>query len=126
MLLAPLERSTGRIEHPQLAQGDPSLNHQVRVSRGVAPVEVAATAKEEAVEVAKAAHEVACKQLAELVADYLDDALSPEMRARFEEHLAGCDGCTAYLSQTQRIIVGLRGLFGRARRCQASQRGSTG
>jgi anti-sigma factor RsiW len=46
----------------------------------------------------------------ELVADYLDDALSPEMRARFEEHLAGCDGCTTYLSQTQRVMAELRDL----------------
>ena len=82
----------------------------VRASRGVAPVEVAATAKEEAVEVTQRAQELACKQLVELVADYLDDALSPEMRAKFEEHISGCDGCTTYLSQTQRIIAELRDL----------------
>jgi MFS family permease len=82
----------------------------VRASRGVAPVEVEATAKEEAVGVAMAAQELACRQLVELVADYLDDALSAEMRARFEEHLAGCDGCTPYLRQTQQIIAGLRDL----------------
>jgi hypothetical protein len=45
------------------------------------------TAKEEAVEVTQRAHELACKQLVELVADYLDDALSPDLRARFEELL---------------------------------------
>jgi MFS family permease len=82
----------------------------VRVSRGVAPGEVAATAKEEAVEVAQREHELACKQLVELVADYLDDALSPEMRARFEEHLAGCDGCTTYLGQTRRVMAELQDL----------------
>jgi hypothetical protein len=81
----------------------------VRASRGVAPAEVAATAKQEAVEVAQRTDEIACKQLVELVADYLDDALSPEMRARFEEHLAGCDGCNTYLSQTQRVIAELQG-----------------
>jgi Putative zinc-finger len=82
----------------------------VRASRGVVPVEVAPTAKAEAVEVAQRAHDIACKQLVELVADYLDDALSPEMRARFEEHLAGCDGCTTYLGQTQRVMAELRDL----------------
>jgi hypothetical protein len=81
-----------------------------RASRGLAPVQVAVTAKEEAVEVTQRAHELACKQLVELVADYLDDALSPDLRARFEEHLAGCDGCTTYLSQTQQIIAELRNL----------------
>jgi anti-sigma factor RsiW len=71
---------------------------------------VAVTAKEEAVEVTQRANELACKQLVELVADYLDDAMSPDLRARFEEHLAGCDGCTTYLSQTQQIIAELRNL----------------
>jgi hypothetical protein len=81
-----------------------------RASRGLAPVQVAVTAKEEAVEVTQRAHELACKQLVELVADYLDDELSPDLRARFEEHLAGCDGCTTYLSQTQQIIAELQNL----------------
>ena len=82
----------------------------IRASRRVAPVQLAATAKQEAVEVAEASDELACKQLVELVADYLDDALSPDMKARFEEHLAGCDGCTPYLRQTQAIIAELRDL----------------
>ena len=81
----------------------------IRASRGVTPVEVAATAKQEAAEVASSTNEVACKQLVELVADYLDDTLTAEMRKRFEQHLTGCDGCTAYLNQTQQIIAELRG-----------------
>ena len=59
-------------------------------------------------EVTQHAEEMACKQLVELVADYLDDTLSPDMKARFEEHLAGCDGCSTYLKQTQQIIAELR------------------
>jgi hypothetical protein len=82
----------------------------VRARRCVAPVEVAATAKDEAVEVAVAAQELACKQHVELVAVYLDEALTPKMRARSEEHLAGCDGCTTYPRQTPQIIAGLRAL----------------
>jgi MFS family permease len=86
----------------------------VRASHGVTPVEVAATAKAEAVDVANSQQQLACKQLVELVADYLDDALSTEMRTRFEQHLTGCDGCTAYLSQTQQIITSLRGVSAQA------------
>jgi MFS family permease len=82
----------------------------VRASRGTEPVEVAATAKEEAVQVTQHAEEMACKQLVELVADYLDDTLSPDMKTRFEEHLAGCDGCSTYLNQTQQVIAELRRL----------------
>ena len=82
----------------------------IRASRRVVPVQTAATAKQHAVEVAEASDELACKQLVELVADYLDDALPPDLKARFEQHLAGCDGCTPYLKQTQEIIAELRDL----------------
>ncbi|HEY6115601.1 MAG TPA: zf-HC2 domain-containing protein [Candidatus Dormibacteraeota bacterium] len=40
-----------------------------------------------------------CRQMVELMTDYLEGALSPEDHARFEEHIAGCDGCRAYLEQ---------------------------
>ena len=82
-----------------------------RAARSGAPAEVMAlTARQEALEVTKSADELACKQLVELVADYLDDVLSPELKARFEAHLASCDGCTTYLSQTQQIIGELQEL----------------
>jgi MFS family permease len=81
----------------------------IRVGLRTAAAE-AATAKQEALEVTESADELACKQLVELVDDYLEDVLSPEVKARFEEHLAGCDGCTTYLSQTQQIIAELRDL----------------
>ena len=87
----------------------------VRASRGTVPVEVAATAKQEAIEVTQQADEMACKQLVELVADYLDDTLSPDMKARFEEHRTGCDGCSTYLKQTQQIIAELRHLSSHTR-----------
>jgi anti-sigma factor RsiW len=40
-----------------------------------------------------------CKQLVELVTDYLEGALPPGERARIDAHLAGCDACTTYLDQ---------------------------
>lgn len=40
-----------------------------------------------------------CRQVVELMTDYLEGALSPADRLRFEEHIAGCDGCRAYLAQ---------------------------
>ena len=40
-----------------------------------------------------------CRQVVELMTDYLEGALSETDRARFEEHIAGCDGCRAYLAQ---------------------------
>jgi anti-sigma factor RsiW len=51
---------------------------------------------------------VNCRQVVELMTDYLEGALSPVERARFEEHIAGCDGCRAYLQQlrTTRTVLG--------------------
>ena len=48
-----------------------------------------------------------CRQVVELMTDYIEGTLAPADRARFEEHIAGCDGCTAYLEQmriTRRIV----------------------
>lgn len=45
-----------------------------------------------------------CRELVELVTAYLEGALSPEDRMRFEAHLAQCDGCTTYLDQMRRTI----------------------
>ncbi len=45
-----------------------------------------------------------CQQLVELVTDYLEDALPPQHRQRFEEHLAACEGCAVYLDQMRMTI----------------------
>ena len=34
-----------------------------------------------------------CNELVELVTAYLDGALDPDTRARFDIHLSECDGC---------------------------------
>jgi anti-sigma factor RsiW len=49
-----------------------------------------------------------CRQVVELMTDYLEGTLPASDRARFEEHIAGCDGCRAYLSQlrTTRDVIG--------------------
>ncbi len=52
-----------------------------------------------------------CKELVELVTDYLEGTLPNETRRRMESHLSGCDGCTHYLEQmrqTIRLTGGLR------------------
>ena len=48
--------------------------------------------------------DLACQQAVELVTDYLEDALSPAARCRFEAHLAGCPHCTEYLAQMRATI----------------------
>ena len=49
--------------------------------------------------------ELACQEVVELVTAYLEDALSPEDRERFEEHLVFCDGCQNYLEQMRDTIA---------------------
>ena len=48
--------------------------------------------------------ELSCRELVELVTAYLENALSPRDRARFEAHIAGCENCTAYLQQMRATI----------------------
>ena len=55
---------------------------------------------------------IACAELAELVTAYLDDALGPAERARFEAHLEGCADCTAYVAQFAQTIAALGALPG--------------
>jgi anti-sigma factor RsiW len=52
----------------------------------------------------KLERELACRQVVELVTAYLDDALDPVDRERFEEHLVFCDGCANYLEQMRATI----------------------
>jgi len=45
-----------------------------------------------------------CKELVELVTEYLEGALPLDERERFEAHLASCQGCTNYFTQMQQTI----------------------
>lgn len=47
---------------------------------------------------------LARREFAELVSDYLDETLPPSDRARFEGHLADCDGCSGYLEDIRRVV----------------------
>lgn len=48
--------------------------------------------------------ELSCKEVVELVTDYLEGALPEHVRIQLERHLAGCDGCTNYLEQMRQTI----------------------
>ena len=45
-----------------------------------------------------------CRELVELVSDYLEDGLSAADRSRFEAHIAGCEHCAAYLRQMRETL----------------------
>lgn len=51
-----------------------------------------------------AEQEMACRELVEVVTDYLEGALSAHDRLRLEAHLAECQYCLDYIAQMRRTI----------------------
>jgi predicted anti-sigma-YlaC factor YlaD len=49
--------------------------------------------------------ELACRDVVELVTAYLEHALAPADRERFEEHLVFCHGCSTYLDQMRETVA---------------------
>jgi predicted anti-sigma-YlaC factor YlaD len=50
---------------------------------------------------------MACRELVELVTDYLEGRLDPGQRVRVEEHLRSCDGCQNYIEQMRQTLAAL-------------------
>ena len=48
--------------------------------------------------------EMACIEVVEVVTDYLEGTMPARKRRILEQHLMGCDGCTAYLEQMRETI----------------------
>jgi anti-sigma factor RsiW len=48
--------------------------------------------------------DLACREVVELITDYLDDVLPRRQRTRLEAHLRACDGCDEYLRQFEATI----------------------
>jgi len=53
--------------------------------------------------------ELTCKELTELITDYLEERLPQTEQLRFEQHLSACSGCVAYLQQMRATIKALGG-----------------
>jgi anti-sigma factor RsiW len=63
---------------------------------------------------------LSCQELVELVTDYLDGALPPGERARFEAHVAACSGCAIHLEQVRATIAVTRASADLERRPEVS------
>jgi anti-sigma factor RsiW len=48
-----------------------------------------------------------CRELVELVTDYLEGVMPASERERVERHLAACDGCTEYIEQMRLTLRAL-------------------
>ncbi|MCX7666512.1 MAG: zf-HC2 domain-containing protein [Gemmataceae bacterium] len=53
---------------------------------------------------------VTCKQVAELLADYLNEELESEQKNLLDWHLCGCVPCKIYLVQYREVIITCRKL----------------
>jgi anti-sigma factor RsiW len=51
--------------------------------------------------------ELTCRQLVELVTDYLEGRLPPRQHSLFEEHVATCEWCATYLDQMRQTLRAL-------------------
>ena len=46
-----------------------------------------------------------CRELIDFLMAYLDGDLEHDVRSRFEEHLAECEECRAYLDSYRRVVA---------------------
>ena len=49
-------------------------------------------------------NEITCQEFVEMVTDYMEHVLLPEMRSQFEKHADSCPGCDTYLNQMRQTI----------------------
>ena len=54
--------------------------------------------------------EMACRELVEVLTEYLEGTLSQEDRRRLEAHLAECPNCVDYVEQFRQTIDALGGM----------------
>jgi predicted anti-sigma-YlaC factor YlaD len=50
---------------------------------------------------------MSCRELVEVITDYLDGTMASEDRARFDAHLAECAYCVNYLDQMREPVASL-------------------
>lgn len=50
-------------------------------------------------------HPESCKQILELLSDYLDFELPPEACEQIEQHLAGCSPCEEFAESLRRTVA---------------------
>jgi anti-sigma factor RsiW len=51
--------------------------------------------------------EMSCRELVDVITDYLEGTMAPQDRLRFEAHLAECPYCVNYLDQMRETVTAL-------------------
>lgn len=47
---------------------------------------------------------ISCRQVRQELSSYIDDDVSPELRARIEEHVLSCPGCMAVYDGLRNVL----------------------
>jgi hypothetical protein len=53
--------------------------------------------------------EISCEEVWREISNYLENDVSPELRARLEAHFKGCAHCTAVLRGTDNVVQLVKG-----------------
>ena len=48
--------------------------------------------------------EISCLEVWREISNYVDDEISPELRARMEAHFKACDHCSAIVDGTKNVV----------------------
>ncbi len=54
-----------------------------------------------------ASNNLTCKEVVEIITEYLEGSMPAKERLRFEAHLQTCSGCQTYLEQMRQTIQAL-------------------
>jgi anti-sigma factor RsiW len=54
--------------------------------------------------------DLTCRELVEVITEYLEEGMTAEDRRRFELHLDACEGCRTYLAQMRQVLATAREL----------------
>src|SRR5215831_6306074 len=110
-MVGPLKKSVTFLPYPRLIRGCCSTGRGQKCvvflklifqlqTRSASAVARSIKKKEEIV----TQPELTCKELTELITDYLEERLSQTNRIRFEQHLLVCPACIAYVDQMRVTI----------------------
>lgn len=56
------------------------------------------------------AEHITCREVVELVTDYLERALPANETSLFEQHIDSCDGCSVYVEQMRATVAAVGGV----------------
>jgi anti-sigma factor RsiW len=55
--------------------------------------------------------DITCKKATDLIIDYLDGELDPDINSAFEEHLSDCPDCVAFLNTYKKTVQIFKSLY---------------